>query len=121
MDRKTINDYYAQEIEADRLEQEAFKLEGIRTKEIINRYVQNRKLEILDVGGGAGYYSFWLHEAGHSVTLIDLSPKNIELVRKYSESRGISLKEFETGDAVNLKFPDAQFDIVLLFGPLYHL
>jgi ubiquinone/menaquinone biosynthesis C-methylase UbiE len=121
MDKKTINDYYAQEIEANRLEQEAFMLEGIRTKEIIERYVGNRKLEILDIGGGAGYYSFWLQQLGHSVTLVDLSPKNIELAKKYSESNGIKLKKFETGDAVNLKFADAQFDMVLLFGPLYHL
>lgn len=62
MDRNKIKDYYAHEIEVDRLELGAFKLEGIRTKEIIERYVQMNNLEILDVGGGAGYYSFWLQE-----------------------------------------------------------
>jgi ubiquinone/menaquinone biosynthesis C-methylase UbiE len=121
MDRNKIRDFYAMEMEAHRLEQEPFKLEGIRTKEIIERYVKNRKLEILDVGGGAGYYSFWLQENGQNVTLVDLSPKNIELVKKYSEAAGVALKKFETGDAVSLNFPDAQFDLVLLLGPLYHL
>jgi len=49
MDRHTIKDYYAHEIEANRLDMEVFKLEGIRTKEIIERYLQKDNLEILDV------------------------------------------------------------------------
>jgi len=78
-------------------------------------------MEILDLGGGAGHYSFWLQEKGHNVTLVDLSPTNIELVRKHSEASGIRLKNYELGDATKLDFTDNQFDIVLLFGPLYHL
>src|SRR5215218_4633436 len=121
MERHKIKNYYAHKIEANRLDLEAFKLEGIRTKEIIERYLQRSNLEILDVGGGAGYYSFWLQEKGHHVTLVDLSPYNIELVRKHAEITGVKLKKVEIGDAVNLQFSNDQFDIVLLLGPLYHL
>jgi len=121
MNQDSIKDYYSHEIERDRLETEPFKLEGIRTKEIIDRYLEKDGLEILDLGGGAGFYSFWLQEKGHNVTLLDLSPTNIELVRKHSEASGITLKKYELGDATKLKFADNQFDIVLLFGPLYHL
>jgi ubiquinone/menaquinone biosynthesis C-methylase UbiE len=121
MERDQIKKFYAHEIEANRLESEWFKLEGIRTKEIIERYLNKDKLEILDIGGGAGYYSFWLHEKGHNVTLIDLSPKNIELVQKNSAATGRKLKKVEIGDAVNLNISDEQFDIVLMLGPLYHL
>jgi len=121
MERNKITDFYAHEMEANRLELEAFKLEGIRTREIIERYLQKSKLEILDIGGGAGYYSFWLQEKGHNVTLVDLSPQNIELVRKHAETTGRSLKKFDTGDATDLSFSNEQFDIVLLLGPLYHL
>jgi ubiquinone/menaquinone biosynthesis C-methylase UbiE len=121
MERTKIKDFYAHEIEANRLELEIFKLEGIRTKEIIERYIPKDNLEILDIGGGSGFYSFWLQEKGHHVTLVDLSPENIELVRKHAEATGRVLKKFMTGDAVNLNFPDAAFDIVLLMGPLYHL
>jgi ubiquinone/menaquinone biosynthesis C-methylase UbiE len=64
---------------------------------------------------------FWLKEKGHNVTLVDLSPKNIELARKYSETSGILLNKYETGDATNLNFTNENFDIVLLLGPLYHL
>jgi ubiquinone/menaquinone biosynthesis C-methylase UbiE len=52
---------------------------------------------------------------------VDLTSGNIELVRKYSEATGICLKNFETGDAVSLRFADEQFNMVLLMGPLYHL
>ncbi len=116
-----INKFYAQGIEANRLELDIFKLEGIRTKEIIERYIEKPGLEVLDIGGGAGFYSFWLQEKGHNVTLIDLSSENIELVRRYSEATGRKLKKFETGDAVDLNFSNEQFDLVLLLGPLYHL
>ncbi|HWJ92967.1 MAG TPA: class I SAM-dependent methyltransferase [Flavisolibacter sp.] len=121
MNRNTILDYYAQEVEANRLELEHFKLEGIRTREIIERYVKGDGLRILDVGGGAGYYSFWLQQKGHSVTLVDLSPKNIELVKARCATGDTVLTGVERGDAVNLNFPDEQFDIVLMLGPLYHL
>lgn len=121
MERNKIKKFYAQEGEANRLELEAFKLEGIRTKEIIERYILNNNLEIIDIGGGAGFYSFWLQEKGHHVTLVDMSPENIELVRKHTEATGTVLREIATGDAVNLNFPDEQFDMVLLLGPLYHL
>ena len=121
MDKNKIKDFYARGMEANRLEHEMFRLEGIRTKEIIERYLQRSHLEILDIGGGAGYYSFWLQEKGHNVSLVDLSPHNIELVRKHAQVTGVNLKKVETGDAVNLPFSDDQFDMVLLLGPLYHL
>lgn len=50
MDRNKIKEYYDHEIEANRLEQEWFKLEGIRTKEIIERYLHGNSLQILDIG-----------------------------------------------------------------------
>ena len=121
MNKNKIKDYYANDIEANRLETEAFKLEGIRTKEIIGSYLQQTNLQILDIGGGAGYYSFWLQEKGHHVTLIDLSPRNIELARNHEQTNGITLTKIDTGNATDLQFPNDQFDIVLLLGPLYHL
>jgi 2-polyprenyl-3-methyl-5-hydroxy-6-metoxy-1,4-benzoquinol methylase len=121
MTREQIKEFYSHGMESNRLETEEFKLEGLRTKEIIGRYLTENNLNILDIGGGAGYYSYWLAGKGHQVSLVDLSPGNIELVRKHAKNSGISLKKFETGDAVSLNFPDGQFDVVLLMGPLYHL
>ena len=108
-------------MEKDRLELELFKLEGMRTKEIINRFLPKEQMKIADIGGGAGYYAFWLQQAGHRVSLVDLSPKNIELVNQYSEKTGFQLTQCQLGDATDLDLADDQFDLVLLLGPLYHL
>ena len=121
MERDKIKKYYSTEIEKDRLELDLFKLEGIRTKEIIERYLSKENMHIADIGGGAGHYAFWLQETGHHVSLVDLSPKNIELATRVSQDTGIQLTDLEVGDATNLNFEDGQFDLVLLLGPLYHL
>lgn len=121
MQDQKIKAYYAREIEANRLETEAFKLEGIRTKEVIGRYLSTPSRQVLDVGGGTGYYAFWLQEQGHQVTLVDLSPTNIELAQKRASTSGIALQHITVGDATHLDFTQEQFDVVLLLGPLYHL
>jgi ubiquinone/menaquinone biosynthesis C-methylase UbiE len=121
MSRDKIKAFYAKKGEKDRLELEHFKLEGIRTKEIINRYLVAKNMKIADIGGGPGYYAFWLQAQGHNVSLIDLSPINIELANDHSKENGISLTQCRTGDATELDLDDNQFDLVLLLGPLYHL
>src|SRR5687767_2527152 len=121
MHRDQIKKFYAGEMEKDRLDLDLFKLEGIRTKEIISRFLTRQNLNILDIGGATGFYSFWLQGLGHHVSLVDLSPRNIELAKEYSQQHGIDLEACETGEATDLKFPDNQFDLVLLMGPLYHL
>lgn len=121
MERDKIKEFYSNEMEKDRLELEMFRLEGIRTKEIISRYLTKEKMNIADIGGAAGFYSFWLQGMGHNVTLIDLSPRNIELANEYSQRTGIQLTKCQTGDATSLDLSDEQFDMVLLMGPLYHL
>jgi len=121
MEKEQIKEFYSNEMEKDRLELELFQLEGIRTKEIISRYLVRERMSIADIGGGAGYYAFWLQSLGHPVTLVDLSPKNIELVEERSKRSGAKLAAFHTGDATKLDLKDDQFDLVLLLGPLYHL
>lgn len=73
------------------------------------------KSTILDVGGGAGVHSAWLAEQGHTVTMIDPVPLHVE------QAREIGTFEAQLGDARNLEFKKAAFDVVLLLGPLYHL
>ena len=121
MNTDAITTFYSSGGEKNRLDLDIFRLEGLRTKEIILRFLTKQALNILDVGGGAGFYSFWLTGLGHNVSLVDLSPKNIELADEYAKQHQLSLRTCETGDATDLNFPDDQFDIVLLLGPLYHL
>lgn len=121
MNRNTIKAYYDQGLEQGRLELDYFMLEGIRTKEIISRFLPPHPQNILDLGGGPGYYSFWLAALGHQISLVDLSAQNIALANEYASQKNLPLVTCKVGDATNLDLPDDQFDIVLLMGPLYHL
>ncbi len=116
---KEIIEFYNTFNESGRITEEQ-TLEYIRTKEIISRYLDNFKT-VLDIGGAAGAYSFWLASLGFSVSLIDIVPKHIEQAKEYSAQSGITLSSAEVGNALELPYAEDSYDIVLLMGPLYHL
>lgn len=113
--------HYEAGAEKGRLESGGGLLELIRTKEIITRYLGERRADILDVGGGPGVYAKWLALIGHNVHLIDAVPSNVQEARKNARSPTGDLFSAELGDARHLDFPASSFDAVLMFGPLYHL
>src|SRR6187399_3535472 len=121
MNEEIIKAFYSSGVEKTRLFPGNSELEGIRTKEIIQRYLSDTGVKILDLGGGTGFYSFWLQSLGHQVTLVDLSADHIRWAKEYATQNNISLDAYEVGDAMSLQFGDDQFDLVLLLGPLYHL
>jgi ubiquinone/menaquinone biosynthesis C-methylase UbiE len=119
---KRVEQYYAKGGERDRLRKGYFQLERVRSQEIIQRYLpKEKKLKILDIGGGCGFYSFWLRKFGHKIYLLDPVEKNIEIARGIAKRKKIKLEAIELGDARQLRFRQGYFDIVLMMGPLYHL
>lgn len=121
MPTHTINTFYnSTQMEADRLGQHVFQLEKIRSQEIILRYLKPA-MNIADIGGATGAYSFWLHDLGHRVHLLDAAEFHIETATKISITDNKPLATITLGDARQLPFDEEQFDLVLLFGPLYHL
>jgi ubiquinone/menaquinone biosynthesis C-methylase UbiE len=116
-----IAEFYAQTAEEDRLEQGAFLLEALRTRELIRRFAPTPPATALDIGGGAGAYGLWLAEAGYTVHLLDSTPRLVAEARRRSEARSLPLASCEVGDARATPFADASADLVLLLGPLYHL
>lgn len=121
MSTHTINTFYTNtQIEVDRLGQHVFQLEKVRTQEIVLRYVRP-SMTIADIGGATGAYSFWLHDMGHKVHLLDVAEFHIEAATRISITENKPLASIALGDARNLPYDDEQFDLVLLFGPLYHL
>lgn len=121
--QKEIVKYYQKGIEKNRLSQGFFQLEKERTQELILRFIgrKRKRLKILDVGAGTGFYSFWLRDLGHEVCLLDITPFNIEYARRYAQRKGKPLVSIQVGDARSLDFKSNSFDVVLLLGPLYHL
>jgi len=110
--------YYANAPEETRLSQGAGSLEEERTRELIQRYAPAPPAVVLDVGGGAGVYAFWLAGLGYEVHLVDASPRLVEEARRRDTG---ALTSCEVGDARSLEFPDQRADVVMMLGPLYHL
>lgn len=117
-----IRRYYAEVDEDARLTGGFGTLEKVRTQEIIGRYLGSTPLTIYDVGGGTGVYAFWLAELGHTVSLIDIVPKHVEIVQRRVREHSAQIEmTASVGDARALDVDDSVADLVLLHGPLYHL
>jgi len=72
---------------------------------------------VLEVGAGSGRDSLRLAERGARVTVLDYSPSALRVVRTHDRDRRLRLIR---GDALDLPFPDAGFDIVFHQGLLEH-
>ena len=117
-----VKSYYSVFNEWDRLDAPEGKLEFDLTMPIITNYL-HQKAEILDLGGGPGRYTIELAKLGHSLHLADLSQKLLDVAKKRIDEFGIeNVKSITQINAVDLSvYADSSFDVVLLFGPLYHL
>ncbi len=78
-----------------------------------DRYLpKDRKLRVLDLGTGTGFFAFLLSAEGHQVTGVDLTQ---EMIDKAKESAGVlGLEaEFYQMDAEEPDFPDESFDVLV--------
>lgn len=69
-------------------------------------------LDALDVGSGTGFLSLELAARGHRVTGVDFAPSMIALAEHKAAERGLKIR-FEQGDAEQLPFARASFDLVI--------
>jgi hypothetical protein len=62
--------HYRHDPERDRLETWA-RLEGIRTRELLDRFLPKAPAVVLDIGGARGAYALGLAREGYEVHLVD--------------------------------------------------
>ena len=116
--------YYNKFNEEKRLDSRHGQVEFITSMKYIHKYLNELELsqpkseiKILDVGAATGRYSVPLAEEGYDVTAVELVKHNLARLK----AKGSSVKAYQ-GNAMKLKrFEDNSFDIVLVFGPMYHL
>lgn len=97
----------------------AAQIEFKTTVRYIEKYLK-KGARILDIGAGAGEYSLYFARNGYEVSAVELADANIAAFRK--KLRPEDPIELRQGNALDLSYyADNSFDIVLLFGPLYHL
>lgn len=115
----TIRDHYSDRYDEDeRIRSGIAELELIRTRDILRRHLPVRA-SVLDVGGAGGVHSEWLLEDGHDVTLVDPVPRHID--EASARLGGHERFRAMLGDGRALPVEDDAVDVVLVFGPLYHL
>ena len=115
-----VKDFYKSIYNEDEREAQE-SLEFIRSKNIIARYLLTDTMDIADIGGATGAYSFWLAKMGHRIHLLDLAPNHIEIAKKKSQESGIKLASYTSADARELPYDSQSMDMVLLMGAMYHL
>lgn len=115
-----VNSFYNQIDEDVRLDKSRHgQMEYITTMEYIHRYAKSGA-KILEIGAGTGRYSIALAKEGYEVTSVELVESNLEVLKENSSDLK-NIKAFQ-GDALDLgRFSDEQFDVTLVFGPMYHL
>lgn len=118
MNEDNLIKYYNKFNEDKRLTHRHGIIEYKTAMKYIKDYLSNlNNPKILDVGAGTGAYSIPLSNEGYDVTAIELVKHNLMTLKK-KESK---VKAYQ-GNALDLsRFQDNTFDIVLLFGPMYHL
>jgi ubiquinone/menaquinone biosynthesis C-methylase UbiE len=76
-------------------------------------------LDVLDVGCGQGIDLVEYAGAGARATGIDLTPRHVELARSHVRAKGLTATVVQ-GDAEQLPFEGASFDVVSSNGVLHH-
>lgn len=116
-----IASHYAQGVERDRLTTWG-RLEALRTRQLLARFLPPAQAVVLDVGGAEGAYALPLAQAGYAVHLLDPVSAHVDAARAASARQAATpLASAEVGDARELPAEDGTVDAVLLLGPLYHL
>lgn len=118
--RNIIIDKYSEYDEDKRLVMDrGHNVEYLTTMRYIQKFLKPGA-KILEIGAATGRYSLALAKMGYDVTAVDLVPMHVDIMK----SKSHQLKNFKcmVADALDLSmFEDNTFDMVLNFGPMYHL
>jgi SAM-dependent methyltransferase len=88
-------------------------------EEFIARLALEPGLRLLDVACGSGNLAIPAARAGAIVTGVDIATNLLEQARARAESEGLTI-QFDEGDAENLPYTDAAFDVVVsMFGAMF--
>lgn len=118
-EKELISSLYDILDEESRLSSKATRIEFLTTVKQIEKHLKPG-MKILDLGAGTGEYSIYFAKQGYKVTSIELVEKHVAQIRE-KVNEEMSIEVFQ-GNALDLSMiEDNTYDIILCFGPLYHL
>ena len=88
-------------------------------EEFVNRLPISPVMRVLDVACGTGNLAIPAARSGAQVTGVDIAPNLLEQARHRAAAQNLPAT-FQEGDAEQLPYPDAQFDLVMtMFGAMF--
>lgn len=115
---ETLIAYYGKFNEEKRLNSRHGQVEFITTMKVVHEYLEKfENPKILELGAGTGRYSVTLANEGYDVSAVELVKSNLGTLK----AKKSTVKAY-LGNAMDLhRFKDEEFDVILIFGPMYHL
>lgn len=114
--KEKLSEYYNKFNENKRLDRRHGQVEYITSMKYIHEYLKTSD-KIIDIGAGAGRYSIALKNEGYDVTAVELVKTNIGKIKINDPN----LKVIEANATDLSMFKDGEFDVAIMFGPMYHL
>ena len=118
MNEENLIKYYNKFNEDKRILHRHTEIEFKTAMHYIKRYLKKfNNPKILDIGAGTGSYTIPLYDMGYDIKALELVKHNLMYIK--SKNKNIDVYQ---GNAINLNmFKDNEFDLIILFGPMYHL
>lgn len=118
-DLKRNEELYKLFNEESRLKSRTGQVEKITTQREIDKLI-NANSKVLDIGAGTGVYTIHLATKVKEVTAFEPSSSNFKTLeikaKEFSNIKAYNKSSFDLED-----LEDNYFDMVLIFGPMYHL
>jgi cyclopropane fatty-acyl-phospholipid synthase-like methyltransferase len=111
-------DYSVTNLEVDNSLQD---LKIFYEKKKIKKYIDQLKItKALDLGSGAGYWSFFLSNYCKNITSVDFSKSMTDLARETALRKGISNISFKSQNIIDFK-SESCFDLVYMSGIMIYI
>lgn len=114
--KQKLSDHYNKFNEDKRLTRRHGQVEFITSMKFIHEYLEKGD-KIVDIGAGSGRYSIALKNEGYDVTAVEYVRPNIGKIKRNDPK----LKVVEASATDLSMFKDDEFDVAIMFGPMYHL
>lgn len=114
--KQKLSEHYNKFNEDKRLLRRHGQVEYLTSMKYIHQYLSVDD-KIIDIGAGSGKYSIDLKNEGYDVTAVEYCRPNIGKIKVNDPE----LRAFEASATDLSMFKDDEFDVAIMFGPMYHL